>query len=155
MQTRLITQILVKTCEKIPNTNTDPLSYMEKINVNHSLYLAPTDLTELHKIVKRIKTNSVGWDDIHDTRVVKQCSHSFAHALVYLVNLCLSQGIFPDEMKLARVIPLYESGDSKVINYYRPVSILPIFSKILNVLFITEYSNLLMEVICCTNFSLD
>ena len=46
------------------------------------------------------------------------------------VNFSLSQGIFPQELKTAKVIPLYKSGDKKLMNNFRPVSVLPVFSKI-------------------------
>ena len=39
--------------------------------------------------------------------------------------------VFPKQMKIAKVLPLFKAGDSMLFSYYRPVSILPIFSKIL------------------------
>ena len=44
--------------------------------------------------------------------------------------MSLLHGIFPNELKIARVIPLYKGGDSKYLVNYRPVSVLPVFSKI-------------------------
>ena len=46
-------------------------------------------------------------------------------------NLSLKSGIFPDGMKVAKVIPLFKSGDDELFNNYRPVSLLLQFSKIL------------------------
>jgi hypothetical protein len=115
--------------EKIPSTNTDPITNMASICVQNSLYLTPTDENEVLRIISNIKTTSVGWDDIH-SKVVKSSFYSYSKVLVHLINMSLEQGIFPDEMKCARVIPLYKSGDSKLINNYRPVSILPILSKV-------------------------
>ena len=37
----------------------------------------------------------------------------------------------PDQLKIARVIPLFKSGDESTFTNYRPVSVLPAFSKIL------------------------
>jgi len=79
--------------------------------------------------LQRIVSCSVCWNDIH-SKVVKSSFDLYSDVFVHLVNMCLSQGIFPDEMKVVRVIPLYKSGDGKLITNYRPVSILPIFSKI-------------------------
>ena len=39
--------------------------------------------------------------------------------------------VFPDSMKIARVIPLFKSGNTKEFSNYRPISLLPQFSKIL------------------------
>ena len=46
-----------------------------------------------------------------------------------LINNSFYHGIFPDKLKLARVVPILKSGDSSNINNYRPISILPFFSK--------------------------
>ena len=47
---------------------------------------------------------------------------------VHVLNLSVTQGIFPNELKIPKVIPLYKGGDVTCINNYRPVSILPTFS---------------------------
>ena len=44
------------------------------------------------------------------------------------VQVLLSGYIFPDELKLAKVIPIYKSGSSMELNNYRPISVLNIFS---------------------------
>ena len=51
--------------------------------------------------------------------------------LTTIFNLSITTGAVPNEMKIARVIPLYKSGAHNVFTNYRPVSILPAFSKIL------------------------
>ena len=56
------------------------------------------------------------------------------------MNLSITKGVFPDELKVARVIPLFKSGDVTSFSNYRPVSVLPLFSKILERLM---YSRLL------------
>ena len=61
--------------------------------------------------------------------IIKQCIDIVSSPLAHIINLSISNGIVPDEMKIARVIPLYKSGDRELIVNYRPVSILPSFSK--------------------------
>ena len=51
--------------------------------------------------------------------------------LTHFINLSIISGVFPDQLKIARVIPLFKSGDKSIFNNYRPVSVLPAFSKIL------------------------
>ena len=48
-----------------------------------------------------------------------------------ILNISIIKGVFPDELKIARVVPLFKSGDLMLFSNYRPVSVLPIFSKIL------------------------
>ena len=77
-----------------------------------------------------MKNSAAGWDDI-SARIVKQFYPLFIKPLCHTLNLSISQGVFPDEMKLAKVIPLFKKGCKFKVNNYRPVSILSIFSKIL------------------------
>ena len=51
--------------------------------------------------------------------------------MTHICNLSFSTGIFPEELKVANVIPLFKSTDEMVFSNYRPVSILPVFSKLL------------------------
>ena len=50
---------------------------------------------------------------------------------MYICNVSLSSGNFPDGMEIARVIPLYKEGEKDLLTKYRPVSLLSQFSKIL------------------------
>ena len=50
--------------------------------------------------------------------------------LVHILNLSLNQGVFPSELIIARVIPIYKCCDKMQINNYRPVSLLVFISKI-------------------------
>ena len=50
--------------------------------------------------------------------------------MVYYFILSLRTGIFPDCLKLARVTPIPKGGDSTPAGIYRPISVLPIVSKI-------------------------
>ena len=59
-------------------------------------------------------------------RILKLFTHIIAPLLTTLFNNCLRSGIFPDELKIARVIPLYKSGDKSDITNYRPISLLPV-----------------------------
>ena len=54
--------------------------------------------------------------------------------MVHMLNLSLIQGVFPSELKVARVIPIYKVANSMLISNYRPVSVLALFSKKIDVL---------------------
>ena len=54
---------------------------------------------------------------------------------MHICNLSLSSGVFPDDMKIAKVIPLFKAGDKCFFTNYRPISLLPQFSKVLEKLF--------------------
>ena len=50
--------------------------------------------------------------------------------LAFLINESLSEGIFPDALKVAKVVPIFKAGDTKHVTNYRPISVLSTFSKI-------------------------
>ena len=50
--------------------------------------------------------------------------------LTNLINLSIKQGIFPDELKIARVVPIFKSGDKALVSNYCPISVLSFVSKI-------------------------
>ena len=47
-----------------------------------------------------------------------------------MINLSLSQGIFPNKLKVAKVVPIFKSGEQSSFTNYRPISVLPVLSKI-------------------------
>ena len=63
--------------------------------------------------------------------IIKSVIKSISKPYVYICSLSLSLGIFPDDMKNARVIPLYKAGEKDFFKNYTLVSLLPQFSKIL------------------------
>ena len=115
--------------EKIPDGSKDPLSYINKY-VMDSMLVTETTCDEIKNIIVSLKNSSSDWDDIH-SKVLKRSYNYYFQVLTHIFNLSLTQGIFPQELKLARVIPLYKNEDKMLINNYRPVSVLPLFSKIL------------------------
>ena len=60
-----------------------------------------------------------------------------------MMNLSLATGVFPTELNIARVIPIYKSGESSIFSNYRAVSVLPLFSKVLERLM---YNRLLLFI---------
>ena len=64
-------------------------------------------------------------------KIVKQTINLISHPLANFINLSIRSGIVPNKLKIAGVIPLYQSGENNVFSYYTPVSVLPAFSKVL------------------------
>ena len=73
--------------------------------------------------------NSTGVDDI-STFLIKSVKFDLIKAVTTTVNQSLTTGIFPDNLKLEKGIPLFKNGDPTSINNYRPISLLPALSKI-------------------------
>ena len=91
----------------------------------------PLSMNELKDAFYSLESNkSPGYDDI-SYNVIKKCFESLCESLKYLFNLSIEKGTFPDDLKIARVTPIYKSEDSSDVSNYRPISVLPYFSKIL------------------------
>ena len=74
-------------------------------------------------------------------KVFKQCKIILGSVLCALINKSFDQGYFPSSLKIARVIPLHKGGDKRLVNNYRPISILPTISKIFEkIVYIQTYS---------------
>ena len=123
----------------IPTNSGDPLSYI-KTQVPDSIFLENVDESEIISICKNIKDCSSGWDQILP-RVVKSTYQNFIVPITHVMNLSIINEIVPTELKVAKVVPFYKSGDRRLISNYRPVYVLPCFSKILDKLMYNRISN--------------
>ena len=70
---------------------------------------------------------SCGPDQI-SPKLVKKCDESIL-PLTHIANLSMSTGVFPKQMKI--VITIYKKGNPSLFENYRPISLLPTFSKII------------------------
>ena len=95
--------------------------------VQSTIYLRNIEDSEISEIIDDLNPNKSS--DI-SPRVLKIFKHDLSPVLATLLNNCMLAGVFPDVLKIARVIPLYKSGDINDITNYRPISLLPIISKI-------------------------
>ena len=73
-----------------------------------------------------------GHDELDMYLIKKLIPYYIVVHLKHIFNLSLRNGVFPDSMKLARVIPLFKTGNTKEFPNYRPISLLLQFSKILD-----------------------
>ena len=116
--------------KSIPPSSLSHRLFLSGIIIN-SLLLKPTIKQEVSEICSSFRSGiSAGYDDI-TKNVVKDTIAFIIIPLTYIINLSLSNGVVPDQLKIARVIPLFKSGTISLLTNYRPVSLLPAFSTIL------------------------
>ena len=85
---------------------------------------------DVKKVIDSLATkNSCGVDAI-STKLIKMLSDAIAGPLTVIINQSLFTGIFPDKLKIAKVIPLYKKDDPHIVDNFRPISLLPAISKI-------------------------
>ena len=115
---------------KIPRSN-NVLTRFLCDKVNDTLFLKPVTKEEIINLVKNIKIKkSKDHDDI-DMCLVKKILPHIVTPLEHIFNISLQKGVFPDDTKLARAIPLFKNGEMNDFSNYRPTSILSQFSKII------------------------
>ena len=123
-------QIGQKLAETIPTTGSKFDNYLGNHNPS-TLFFVPTDREEIIGIINKLEgKKSSGHDEI-DNFLLKTIILSIATPLAYIFNLSLSSGIVPDNIKIAKVIPIFKKGDTSETKNYRPISILPSLSKVL------------------------
>ena len=113
----------------IPQSSKVPCDYLKHDIVN-KLYLDPVTDDEVERIIHHFKESAAGWDELKPT-VVKSIRKCIISPLAHICNLSFATGIFPDELKIANVVPIFKSGDEMVFSNYRPVSVLPVLSKVI------------------------
>ena len=101
--------------------NVNPLFYVN--SVNDSVVVQHVSVAQVRNVITSLKDSNPGWDHLSPF-VMKQCVDTYVEPITVLINNSFYHGIFPGELKLARVVPIFKSGDSSNINNYRPISIL-------------------------------
>ena len=95
--------------------------------------------------MNKIKTShGFGLDEI-SSFFLKIAMLTLAEPLSQLFNLSLSAGVFPNQWKIARIAPIYKDGDSDIRSNYRPISVLPVISKLFEKLINDQYYNFLLS----------
>ena len=112
----------------IPQGGPSYKTYLPPPN-EHTIYLEPTNTDEVTKIITNLSNSAPGHDEVK-LDDIKPVMCNLIQPLTYIVNLSLIQGIFPNELKKAKIIPLYKANDPMLFNNYRPISLLPLFSKL-------------------------
>ncbi|XP_065182340.1 uncharacterized protein LOC135813050 [Sycon ciliatum] len=92
---------------------------------------APASVQEIAKLLSNIDVRKAAGSDQVPAAILKHCSPVLAPSLTILINASLASGVVPASLKIADVRPLFKSGDKAVAKNYRPISLLPIVSKVL------------------------
>ena len=114
--------------EQIPKSGPSFRSYLPEAN-RESIFLTPTDQQELRNIMLNIRNSTTGHGRI-SSKVINPVIETLLPPLTYITNLSFTEGVFPFELKIAQVLPLYKNNDPMLFNNYRPILILPFFSKL-------------------------
>ena len=96
----------------------------------NSVFFAPTTPQEIEILCRGLDSSKSAGHDGLAPGVFRSMPIEFSFPLSKLINACLEAGYFPDFLKLARVSPVFKSGDPTQFSNYRPISVLSTVSKI-------------------------
>ena len=126
-------------------------------SLSHSHYLSNANCqfelntigdTKVHALLSKLcKSKATGLDKIL-ARFLPESADLVADHLCAIFNKSIVTGIFPDEWKLSKVIPLFKQGNRSNVNNYRPISVIPVVAKVfLRESFTISYTIILLKMI--------
>ena len=139
----LFNDFFASQCTPLENSSTLPPFSMKTDKKLNTINFIDDDIISIIKSLDSKKAH--GADNI-SIRMIKLCGDSIILPLTLIFEDCIDKGIFPDQWKLANVIPAYKKEPKNIVNNYRPISLLPIFAKVFerllfNSLFFHFYEN--------------
>ena len=109
-------------------TDTHPISYLGPRN-NCTFLFDFTDQDEVFNLIQGFQNKSCSPNNL-PIFIIKKVSHIIAPIIADLFNESVTSGLFPDKLKVGRVIPIYKSGVRTHVSNYRPITTLSVFSKV-------------------------
>jgi len=98
---------------------------------SHSFFLHPVSFDDVRGYISQFPTGKCPGHDGLNAQTIKTSVDTIVEPLTYIINLSFNSGIFPDSLKIAKVIPIYKKkGSPFEPTNYRPISILSSLSKI-------------------------
>lgn len=116
----------------INSANADTINFYKDrtFNASHEFSFALPDQHQILEVIYGLKSNACGVDGI-SLHMVKLCLPLLLPYITHVINCCLENGYFPETWKQAVVCPVPKVNNPTQYNDLRPISLLPIFSKIL------------------------
>ena len=117
--------------DNVPTVQQPPESFLPQNDHITPLNLQNTTPEHIIKIVKAFSPKNSADTDGVSSKMIKYIIIEIAKPLAHIFNLSLQSGVFPKQLQLSRVIPIFKSGNKLECDNYRPISLLSAFSKIL------------------------
>ena len=96
-----------------------------------NMEIITTTSDEILNICKDININKASCIDNISSEILRDAFMVLPTRLGMLFNTCFNSAIIPPEWKIAKITPLPKAGNSKIVSNYRPISLLPLLSKLI------------------------
>ena len=115
--------------QNLESTSVQPSSYVDQRETEFKL--DPVTEAEVYKYLSNVKpTKSTGYDKI-PPKLIKDAAGVISRSLTIIFNKSIISGIFPEDLKIAVLSPIFKKGDRSSCGNYRPISVLSVIAKIL------------------------
>ena len=111
----------------LPRSDFSPLTYMNASSTR-SFFLFPVTETECIKLISTLKLTKTNIHHI-PVKIFISLKNYFAYPLTKLINHSFQTGTFPNDLKIARITPIFKKGDKSNPGNYPPIASLPFVSK--------------------------
>ena len=111
---------------KVPNISPNFL----KNRIQTNFIIAHSANEEIVDIINSLENKSTGPSSI-PVKLLRLIPDIIIIPLAYIINMSLKPGVYPNLLKLVKVVPIHKGGSTEDINNYRPISLLSIFDKII------------------------
>ena len=119
------------------NSNIHFSSYLDNVS-DLEFTFHPVTSQHIRDIINGLSsTDTVGADEL-SSKLIKTIADIIVEPLTIIINQSLITGIVPFKLKIAKVIPIFQKGDLHFTENYRPISILPVLSKVLEKVVYTQ-----------------
>ncbi|CAB3986133.1 Hypothetical predicted protein [Paramuricea clavata] len=123
-----------KLAESIPNDN--DVSFrdfitQQKSKTKNSFSFRPVSVTLVYTLLVNLSTTKATGMDKISAKILQVAAPVIAPSLTEIFNMSIDSDQFPSDWKAARVIPLFKKRQRSMLDNYRPISILPVVSKLM------------------------
>ena len=103
-------------------SSVNPLSYVKSNTCTNSIVIREVTYLQVRGVIISLNNSTSGHNELPPI-VAKTCINEFIEPITYMINESLKSGVFPSELKIARIIPIFKSGDPSLLNNYKPICV--------------------------------
>ena len=109
------------------------------------LHFEPITEHKTMRIIENLKNKTSTGIDGLSNQLIKMAKNVLVKPLTIIINQMIVTGIFPDQLKISKVIPLYKAKDQTILSNYRPIALLPSISKIFEYVLLEQITNYFLD----------
>jgi len=112
--------------DKLPGVNSCQTSFIDYCSpsVLNSMICNDVDQYELLSLISTLNSSKSPGPDNIGPKLIKEVAYCITEPLLYVINMSFHSGVFPDCLKIAKVVPIYKKDDRSLVSNYRPISLL-------------------------------